>query len=314
MQMSDGTTISRKPNTWIAVVLGIFAAPLALLYVGRPRWAFAFFVVLSALVTFGFFRPFDDGTASLFTVMLACAPLVGAIAAFGLAKYGAARPRRWYTRWHGLLAIYGVFALTVIAVRIFLYEPFKVPSRNMLPTAPLEARLVVQKYGYGHFSTWGINIGSRPISAPLNRGDIVAFDFPLDPSQTYIKRIIGLPGDRIVYSGKHLFVNGRDTRVRQLGDYRHADLPRPDSQRYREKLDQTEFDTLADSGKPLLAREPEQFPFRERCSTAPDEIRCDVPPGHYFVLGDNRDNSLDSRYWGFVPANLILSKVAKIIP
>ncbi|HEX9171309.1 MAG TPA: hypothetical protein VF861_01460, partial [Telluria sp.] len=105
--MSDGTTISWKPNTWIAVILGIFAAPLALLYVGRPRWAFVFFVALSAVVTFGFFRPLDDGTAWFIIIMMGGAPFVGALAAFGFAKYSAARARRWYSRWYGLLAIYG---------------------------------------------------------------------------------------------------------------------------------------------------------------------------------------------------------------
>ena len=182
----------------------------------------------------------------------------------------------------------------------------------MAPTAEVGARIIVQKSGYGHFSSYGLTFGSRPISAPLRRGDIVVFDYPVDPAQTYIKRLVGLPGDRVVYRDKHLYVNGTDTRVRRLDDYLHADRPRY-SQRFLDKLDGTTFATLQDKDvqrKP----EPRQFAFRDHCAYTEDEVRCDVPAGNFCVMGDNRDNSFDSRYWGFVRADLVIGKVVKIIP
>lgn len=299
-----------KPRPWIAVVLSVASAPLGLLYAGRPRWAGTFFVATTTIAILAFLRAFAGVSDTIMGVLEIAAAIVGIILAYRAAKTAPERIRPRYTRWYGLLAIAGAFAITAIAFRIWVYEPFKIPSTAMSPTAEIGSRVIVQKFGYGHFSTYGFTLGSRPISAPLHRGDVIVFDYPVDPAETYIKRIVGLPGDQVVYRDKHLFVNGVDTRVRQLDDYLRPDLPRY-SQRFLDKLDGTTFATLQDDVQ--RTPEPSNFAFRDHCTYTKNEVRCDVPAGNYFVMGDNRDNSLDSRYWGFVRSDLIIGKVVKII-
>ena len=297
-----------KPKPWIALVLSLVAAPLGLVYAGKPRWAGLFVVAMVSIAVLAFFRGFGGA----FDWMLPLLSIGGVILAYRAAKMAPERVRPGYTRWTSLLAIGAAYVAAVVAFRAGVYEPFKVPSTAMAPTADIGARIIVQKFGYGHFSAYGMRFGSRPISAPLHRGDIIVFDYPVNPAETYIKRIVGLPGDRVVYRDKHVFVNGIDSRVRQLDDYLHPDVPKY-SQRFLDKLDGTTFTTLQDKDV-RRTPEPSSFAFRDRCVYAEDEIRCDVPAGNYFVMGDNRDNSLDSRYWGFVRADLIIGKVVKIIP
>jgi signal peptidase I len=299
-----------KPKPWIAVLLSIVVAPLGLVYAGRPRWAGIFFVATTSIAIAAFFRAFDWASDEVMVVLQIAAVIVGIVLAYRVAKTAPERIRPRYTRWYGLLAIFGVVAVATVVFRAFVYEPFKIPSTAMAPTAELGTRIIVQKFGYGHFSSYGMRFASRPISAPLHRGDVIVFDYPVDPAETYIKRIVGVPGDRVVYRDKHLFVNGVDTRVRQLDDYLHPDLPRY-SQRFLDKLDGTTFATLQDDVQ--RQPEPSNFAFRDHCAYTENEVRCDVPAGNYFVMGDNRDNSLDSRYWGFVRSDLIIGKVVRII-
>ena len=299
-----------KPKPWIAVVLSVANAALGLLYAGKPRWAAIFFATTTTIAILGFFRAFGGASDSATTMLEIAAAIVGIIVAYRAAKTVPERIRPRYTRWYSLLAIGGAFAIAAVAFRAFVYEPFKIPSTAMAPTAEIGSRVIVQKFGYGHFSTYGFKLASRPVSAPLHRGDIIVFDYPVDPAETYIKRIVGLPGDRVVYRDKHVFVNGVDTRGRQLDDYLHPDLPKY-SQRFLDKLDGTTFATLQDKDKIKL--EPTDFAFRDRCAYTDYDVQCDVPAGNYFVMGDNRDNSYDSRYWGFVRSDRIVGKVVKII-
>jgi len=299
-----------KPKPWIAVVLNIIVAPLGLVYAGKPRWAGIFFVTTSTIVMLAFFRAFGGLSDAIMGVVQIAAVIVGIILAYRAAKTASERIRPWYTRWYSLLAICGAFAVAIIAFRACVYEPYKIPSTAMAPTTAIGSRVIVQKFGYGHFSTLGLKFGSRPISAPLHRGDIIVFEFPVNPAEDYIKRIVGLPGDRVVYRDKHVFVNGVDTRGRQLDDYLHPDLPKY-SQRFLDKLDDTTFATLQDKDKIKLV--PNDFAFRDHCVYTDYDVQCDVPAGNYFVMGDNRDNSYDSRYWGFVRADRIIGKVVKII-
>lgn len=301
-----------KPTPWLAALLNLLAAPLGFLYIARPRWALGYFAVMAVLSLIGFFHVFGgtlDVVHALAGIPIAIA---GAMIAYRNARQAPERDRPWYSRWSGLLGIFAAFTFIILVIRVFLYEPFRAPSTSMAPTLRPGANLIVQKFGFGHFSTMGFRLGQQPISAPVKRGDILAFDFPVDPAQTFLKRVVGLPGDQVVYRDKQVFVNGRDSRLQRLGDYFDPETPQS-FQRYRNRLDDTEFDTLQLEHRPSIAAAPKEFEFREQCSYSADGFSCTVPAGNYFVMGDNRDNSYDSRYWGFVRAELIIGKVVKII-
>jgi len=139
------------------------------------------------------------------------------------------------------------------------------------------------------------------------RGDVMVFRYPPDPSLDYIKRVIGLPGDRIEYRGKRLWINGTEVPVRQIDDYLSRERMQY-SQRYVERLNGVEHDILVDGDVAGLPPHGRTFPYAANCNYNSDGMTCVVPPGHYFMMGDNRDNSSDSRVWGFVPDENIVGK------
>lgn len=293
------------------MVLSIFAAPLAFLYVDSLRWAGISFAVSLVMGVAGFMLPGRNvGLLSgLISIVLLALWIWRAYRFAGAARDGVPRP--WYSRWHGLVGISAALALVMLVIRIFLFEPFRAPSASMLPTVPLWSSVLVQKWGYGHHSAMGYSFGHGGISAPVSRGDIIAFDYPIDPSTTYIKRVVGLPGDKIVYRDKHVTVNGVDVRGKPLGEYLDSENL-VYLQRYREKLDQTEFDILLN--EPRMSWNVNAIlKLPSQCSADHEVLSCTVPAASYFVMGDNRDNSSDSRYWGFVPAKAVVGKVVYIV-
>lgn len=180
----------------------------------------------------------------------------------------------------------------------------------MAPTLPAGSNVLVEKWGYGRLTAYGIRLVDAPFSASLKRGDIIAFNYPRDPDQAYLKRIVGLPGDTIAYRGRRLHVNGSAAQLRQLDDYLDDDTV---SVRFKFE------ETLGTSVHHILMHQTEpshtpygEFDMQSHCTSSKSEISCVVPPNSYFVLGDNRDNSHDSRYWGFVPRALVLGKVVLI--
>ncbi len=182
--------------------------------------------------------------------------------------------------------------LIVFLFRSFVYEPFRIPSSSMLPTLQVGDFILVNKFDYGlRLPIVGTTI--VPLGEP-RRGDVVVFRLPSEPNKHYIKRLVGLPGDKIQYTNKQLVINGNPVDLEAAGYYRLDNGL--NAQLGVERLGTAEHEILV-----LPQR-------RDR----PLEIV--VPQGHYFMMGDNRDNSKDSRFAevGMVPERNIVGKAVRI--
>ena len=182
----------------------------------------------------------------------------------------------------------------VLILRSFIFEPFKIPSGSMMPTLLIGDFILVNKYDYG------IRLPVLHTKIIENktpeRGDIVVFRFPVDPKIPFIKRIIGLPGDKIVYQDKTIYINGIPIEQKLNG-------------RYMAYGSGIMMDGASLRKEDLLGLQHDILISPERGSK---ELETVVPEGHYFVLGDNRDNSKDSRYWGFVPDENLVGRAFMI--
>lgn len=193
----------------------------------------------------------------------------------------------------------------VFVLRSFLYEPFKIPSSSMLPTLQSGDLILVNKFTYG-IRLPVINKKIIDINDP-QRGDVVVFKYPKDLSLDYIKRVVGVGGDRVVYRNKRLTVNGKEATYKPLTE--HLDEERLTySKQFSEKAGGVEHRILNDDGAPAYVPNPDAFKMKNLCTYNSEGFACTVPAGHYFMMGDNRDNSLDSRYWGFVPDNYVVGR------
>jgi signal peptidase I len=193
----------------------------------------------------------------------------------------------------------------VFFLRSFLFEPFKIPSSSMLPTLEIGDLILVNKFSYG-VRLPIVNKKIIGISDP-QRGDLMVFKYPRDPSLDYIKRIIGVGGDKVIYRSKRLLVNDKVTEYEVMPDY--LDTERLSySRQFVERIGSLEHRILVDDGVPSYVPNPDLFLHRSMCSYNTDGFVCTVPQGYYFMMGDNRDNSLDSRYWGFVPDEYVVGK------
>jgi signal peptidase I len=198
-----------------------------------------------------------------------------------------------------------VYALMIaLFIRTFLYQPFNIPSSSMEDTLLVGDYLFVSKfsYGYSHYSfPWSPNFFSgRVWSAQPERGDVVVFKYPARPTEDYIKRLVGLPGDRIQVIDSVLHINGEPCKMERVEDYVETT---PDGYenhwpKYRETLP-------GGVSHFVLDREPDK-------AGADNTQEFVVPPGHYFMMGDNRDNSSDSRIpdsgVGFVPEENLVGR------
>ena len=301
-----------KPNKWVAVALTIFLQPLGLLYVARPFWAVLYFLIALGVVFAKIALPTHDGQSIALDLTLSGVLIVAAVYAYRVASRAAETTSRpAYTRWYGLATtLLGLWAATVL-IRTFIVEPFRMPAASMAPSLPSGTYILVNKWGYGHYGTYGVRAFSTPISKPLSRGDVIVFDYPENPELTFIKRLVGLPGDKVVYRDKRLAINGVAVPTTDTGTTWDSDAGRAKYKIFTEQLGALPHNIMVDEDAPSLRLHGvRNYPQRDKCTYDESGFACDIPAGQYFVMGDSRDNSDDSRYWGFVPASAIIGKVS----
>ena len=202
-------------------------------------------------------------------------------------------------------SFFPVIAL-VFVLRSFLFEPFKIPSSSMVPTLLVGDLILVNKFTYG-IRLPVLNKKVIEVNNP-QRGDVMVFKYPMDTTQDYIKRVIGVPGDKITYENKRLTVNGKPVEYTAMDDYLD-DEHLVYNKQFTENLTGVSHRILNNEQAPTLNRaDVKLFPHSEACNYSYEGFTCVVPEGNYFMMGDNRDNSADSRYWGFVPDKNIVGK------
>ena len=269
---------------------------------------FSLVLFILSLVTFGYwlaerfrFRPAREAAARNLEVQ--DQQRRAELARLGIDKVdgdiGSAREKLlmqpWWLDWTA-----GLFPVIVVVfvMRSFLFEPFKIPSGSMIPTLEVGDLILVSKFHYG-IRIPVINKKIIDNHDPV-RGDVVVFRYPVDPRNDYIKRVVGIPGDEVSYLNHELRINGQIVPTRAEGE-QYDDESMRYMVRLKEKLGEVEHGIQRNKAAGLFSGPRYDFPQRDQCRYSPEGVVCKVPTGHYFVMGDNRDNSEDSRYWGFVP-------------
>lgn len=307
-------TINNRVASLTGFVLAAFVAYIAAWYLGWVEGNFALMLFLATLVTGVYwvaeqlyFLP--QRKRSLETAETQAAKRLAELKAQGITQVDAALTddtrhkllmQPWWLDWTaGLFPVIAV----VFVMRSFLFEPFKIPSGSMIPTLMVGDLILVNKFHYG-VRLPVINTKIIDNHDP-QRGDVMVFRYPPQPSLDYIKRVVGVPGDEVAYLNKSLTINGVPVTKKALPDFFE-----PDAMRYGKQFQEVQngktYATLNDDERPAFVPGASDFPFKDHCRYTVEGVVCKVPPGHYFMMGDNRDNSLDSRYWGFVPeANIV---------
>ncbi|SCK23298.1 signal peptidase I [Vogesella sp. LIG4] len=197
----------------------------------------------------------------------------------------------------------------VFLLRSFVAEPFQIPSSSMRPGLVVGDFILVNKFNYG----LRVPVGNQ-VMLPMGKvqsGDVVVFNYPENERINFIKRVIGTPGDVVVYRDKQLSLNGKPVAHVAAGEveYLEKGLAMIRAQQFTEQISGKSFHTLVEPDKPVyFPNGVRPFPGHENCEYRDDGFTCKVPQGQYFMMGDNRDNSEDSRYWGFVEDRLLVGK------
>jgi len=288
--------VERKP--WIALLLGIFLQPLSWVYVGRfGTGLIVYAAVYGVIALMGWTGVIQSVAGYYVSLVLVLALLpISILMPWAIAKRvrGNFVPR-WYNRWYGYLLAWCIVTIPSVLIttergRLFGFESFRIPSGAMMPTLEVGDYLLVD---------------SRPRTVTkINRGDVFVFRYPNQEHNprkeglNYIKRVIGLPGDEITYRRKTLYINGKEVPQTDVGPFMGS------GNEGRRMAGAEIHEEMLPEATHQILKSSVLIPGREGS--------WQVPAGRYFAIGDNRDNSEDSRYWGTVPEQNVVGKASVV--
>lgn len=301
--------MNHQRRQWIAVLLSLLLPPLGMLYVVQRGWACIYLLLYLLTRLSGMFHEADSFFVDFLPIGLR---VIAAMHAYLLAERCSEDIQRPpYSRWYGMAGLVALGFVLLVGVRIFVVDITGFLNVLMLPTIPHGAHLLVWKWGFIRPSFVKDRVEEPPL---LVRGDIISFQQPFAQGSFSVKRLIGLPGDTVVYRDKRLSINGQPVPMREVAEGVGSKADSSVST-WVESLMGVEYSVLVGKDTSEAMPGPSfDFPFRDQCFYDSRGLSCLVPPGHYFVLGDNRDNTVDSRNWGFLPADQVVGKVLYIFP
>lgn len=273
-----------KPKILIVFLLSILGMgiPFSMLYVGRLKLAVIYFITVVFLLIISFWF-WDINPSLIFSI----ATILGGLHAVWIIKINYDfLPRPWYSHWYGIIIIGMLIIVPILLMRIFFIEPFRISSGSMKPIFPIGSYIFTKKWGYGNYKLFNIPIYKTASTKKIARGDIIVFSHPVDSRITYVKRVIGLPNDKVEYKNKQLWINNILVKKEKQASNEEIEI-------YKEFISKNVSYYINLYRSPRLTH---------------DKIIAIIPENNYYVLGDNRDNSSDSRVWGFVPKENIIGK------
>ncbi len=268
---------SKEPKAWISVVLGFFFNGLSLIYVGRLITGILY--ILGTFLLAGILTHFTQLQAietSLARTIVFSVNLICIFHSIRIIRSKKAIERKWYSRWYGLALILALILGPIYILRVYFYDIYSMLSSSMEPTLPKGSYVIVEKQD------------ASDKVFEVEQGKMYVFRYPPKPSVFFVKRLVGLPGDKISYREKQYYINGVPVPQTSLGQSGNFTV-------LEETNGAHSYQIIVDNSRAPI-----------------NDDEWIIPEDHYFFSGDNRDHSADSRVWGTVPKDHIVGKIVHV--